>query len=365
MEMENYMRMALELAKKGAGHVNPNPLVGAVIVKDGRIIGQGFHEAYGQPHAEVNAINSCAESTGGADIYVTLEPCCHYGKNPPCTDAVIRGGFKRVFVGSSDPNPLVAGKGVQILRDHGIEVTTGVLKEECDEINQHFFHYIQTKKPFVIMKYAMTLDGKIATYSGKSQWITGEAARRRVHEDRNKYASIMVGVGTVIADDPQLTCRIENGRNPIRIICDSNLRTPLDSQIARTAKEIRTIIATASPDGEKKKLYIDKGFEIIETPLKDGHINLEFLMEKLGEMAIDSLILEGGAVLNYSALESGIVNKVHAYIAPKIFGGTGKSPVSGMGVESPDDAYMLTPPKITVIGDDILLESDVIKCLRE
>ena len=175
----------------------------------------------------------------------------------------------------------------------------------------------------------------------------------------------MVGVGTVVADDPQLTCRIEKGRNPIRIICDTNLRTPLDSQIAQTAKEIRTIIATASSDEDKKKLYMEKGFEIIETPLKDGHIDLEYLMEKLGEMAIDSLILEGGSVLNYSALESGIVNKVHAYIAPKIFGGTGKSPVSGMGVESPDDAYMLTPPKITVIGDDILLESDVIKCLRE
>lgn len=365
MTDEKYMRMALELAKLGSGRVNPNPLVGAVIVKDGVIIGKGYHMAYGTAHAEVNALKNCSESPEGASIYVTLEPCCHYGKNPPCTEAIIKSGIKRVVVGSSDPNPLVAGKGIEILRSHNIEVVTDVLKKECDEINTHFFHFIQTQTPFVIMKYAMTIDGKIATYSGKSQWITGEAARRKVHEDRNKYAAIMVGVGTVLADDPLLTCRIEDGQNPIRIICDTNLETPLDSQIANTAKEIPTIIASSSSDLEKQKLYLEKGFEMINLPLKNDNIDLKCLMEELGKRKIDSVILEGGGTLNYSAMEAGIVNRVQAYIAPKIFGGLAKTPVIGTGVESPDDAFILTSPKITVIGEDILLESDVIKCLQE
>jgi diaminohydroxyphosphoribosylaminopyrimidine deaminase/5-amino-6-(5-phosphoribosylamino)uracil reductase len=223
------MRIALQLAEKGCGWVNPNPLVGAVIVKDGEIIGRRFHEKYGKAHAERNAIASCIKSPKGATLYATLEPCCHHGTNPPCTDAIIESGIKRVVIGSSDPNPLVRGKGVAIMRRHGIEVVEGVLKEECDKLNQVFFHYIQRKKPYVIMKYAMTMDGKIATYTGESKWITGEAARQRVHEDRHRYSGIMVGVGTVLADNPLLTCRMEGGKNPLRIICDTRLRTPINA----------------------------------------------------------------------------------------------------------------------------------------
>ena len=219
MTDEYYMRRAIALAQKGEGQVSPNPLVGAVIVKDGKIIGEGYHEHYGQPHAERNALANCIQSPEGATIYVTLEPCCHHGKQPPCTDALLAAGIRRVVIGSKDPNPLVHGKGIRILREHGVEVTEQVLQDECDEMNEVFFHYIQTKLPFVILKYAMTLDGKIATYTGASRWVTGEAARAHVHRMRNRYHAIMVGVGTVLADDPMLTCRLgktENGVNPVR-----------------------------------------------------------------------------------------------------------------------------------------------------
>ena len=357
----DYMQAALSLAVKGCGRVSPNPMVGAVIVKDGRIIGQGYHQNYGGLHAERNAFADCAESPHGATLYVTLEPCCHYGKTPPCTEAIIENKISRVVIGSPDPNPLVGGKGVKILREHGIEVTEGILEEECNRLNEVFLHYIRTKTPYVIMKYAMTMDGKIATFSGKSKWITGEASRKRVHEDRNRYSAIMVGVGTVLADNPMLNCRIPDGINPIRIICDIILRTPLASDIVKTARDIRTIIVCSCSDNEKKKPYLDVGCEIIEVPPKNGHIDLSILMKLLGAHGIDSIILEGGASLNMSALESGIVKKVQAYIAPKLFGGAqSKSPIGGMGIEAPDSAVMLSPPVITRIGDDILLESEVL-----
>ena len=229
MNDTEYMRLALELAKKGCGWTSPNPMVGAVIVKDGQIIGQGWHERYGQPHAERNALASCVVDPEGATMYVTLEPCCHYGKQPPCVNAIIEHKISRVYVGSDDPNALVSGKGYQILRDAGIEVITHVLKEECDSLNPVFFHYIVNKTPYVVMKYAMTMDGKIATYSGKSKWITGEEARAHVMEQRNALTGIMVGSETVIKDDPSLTCRIEGGRNPVRIICDSRFQWILRS----------------------------------------------------------------------------------------------------------------------------------------
>lgn len=356
-----YMKLALDLAKKGMGFVNPNPMVGAVIVKDGSIIGKGWHKKYGELHAERNAFADCTESCEGATIYVTLEPCCHYGRTPPCTEAIIEHKIARVVIGSSDPNPLVAGKGAAILREHGIDVVEGVLREECDALNEIFMHYITTGLPFVTMKYAMTMDGKIACYTGKSQWITGEEALLNVQRDRLKHSAIMVGVGTVIADDPMLTCRIENGRNPVRIICDTKLRTPLSSNIVRTAKEIPTIIATCSQDSEKISEYEALGCRIIKTDIKDNHINLNQLTEILGREKIDSILLEGGGQLNWSALKSGIVCKIQAYVAPKIFGGAqAKSPVSGIGVPSPDEAFMLTDTKIKQIGKDFLIESKVI-----
>lgn len=375
MTDETYMRRALELAEKGAGWVSPNPLVGAVIVKDEEIIGEGYHERYGQLHAERNALAHCTKSPKGATIYVTLEPCCHHGKQPPCTDALLAAGIRRVVIGSKDPNPLVHGKGIRILREHGVEVTEHVLEKECDVENEVFFHYMQTKLPFVILKYAMTLDGKIATYTGASRWVTGEAARAHVHRMRNRYRAIMVGVGTVLADDPMLTCRLkgtENGENPVRIICDSTLRTPLESQIVHSAKEIPTILATCNRQEAMHMPYIEAGCKILVTPEKDGHVDLSDLMRQLGQLGIDSVILEGGGTLNWSALQAGIVQKVQAYVAPKLFGGTeAKTPVEGQGFQTPADAVELTRTKITALGLDWLIEGYPVEnrrnmgCLQE
>ncbi|MBD5543554.1 MAG: bifunctional diaminohydroxyphosphoribosylaminopyrimidine deaminase/5-amino-6-(5-phosphoribosylamino)uracil reductase RibD [Lachnospiraceae bacterium] len=362
MSHEEYMRLAIKEAIKGMGYTNPNPMVGAIIVKDGRIIGKGYHEKYGQLHAERNAIASCTESPEGAAIYVTLEPCCHYGKTPPCTEAIIENKISTVIIGSSDPNPLVAGNGIKQLQEHGIQVIPDVLKAECDAINEVFFHYIRTKTPYVVMKYAMTADGKIAAYTGESKWITGEKAREHVQHSRHRYAGIMVGIGTVMADDPMLDCRLPDGCNPLRIICDTALRTPLTSKIVSTAKEIPTCIATSCKEEERLTAYQEKGCEILQIPKQNGHVDLTALMKKLGEKGIDSILLEGGSGLNYSALQAGIVNKVQAYIAPKLFGGeTAKTPVGGQGVAFPKDAFFLEKEHITLLEPDILIEWEVKK----
>lgn len=366
MKDESYMKQALMLAGKGVGWVNPNPLVGALVVKNGKIIGEGYHRKYGEAHAERNAFASCSESPQGATLYVTLEPCCHFGKTPPCTQAVLENGIQRVVVGAQDPNPLVAGKGIQMLRQHGVEVAEGVLKVECERLNTVFFHYIRTQTPYVVMKYAMTMDGKIATYTGKSKWITGEAARQHVQQDRHRYSAIMVGVGTVFEDNPMLTCRLPGGRSPIRIICDTHLRTPLQSQIVQTAAEYQTMIATCCTDSFKIQQYQNAGCEVLVLPLKKSHVDLNALMQELGKKGIDSILLEGGGTLNWSALNSGIVQKTQVYIAPKLFGGTGaKSPIGGLGVQVPAQAVRLSPPKIIVLEEDVLLESEVLACLQE
>lgn len=354
---QKYMLRAIELAKLGTGFVNPNPLVGAVIVKNGRIIGEGYHMKYGTLHAERNALKNCTESLEGAEMYVTLEPCCHYGKNPPCTDAVIASGIKKVYVGSDDPNPLVAGKGIKILRENGIEVVTHFMKEECDKLNDIFFYYITNKKPYVILKYAMTADGKIATSTGKSKWISNEASREHTHQTRKKVAAILVGIGTVLNDNPMLNCRCENPSDPVRVVCDSKLRIPLDSELVKTAKNIPLIVATLSDDSEKIKSLVERGIEIFKAEERNGHISLSSVMAYLGEKKIDSVLIEGGGEIHASALEEKIVNKVQVYIAPKIFGGkNAKSPVGGKGVDSPDDAYMLSEPEIKLLDGDILLE---------
>jgi len=360
MNDQKYMHLALTLAQKGLGWTNPNPMVGAVLVKDGRIIGQGYHQRCGALHAERHALANCTESPVGATMYVTLEPCCHHGRQPPCTDAILEAGIARVVVGSGDPNPLVAGKGVALLRSRGVQVETGVLADECDSLNQVFFHYIRTKRPYVVMKYAMTMDGKIATRTGASQWITGETARQRVHEDRHRCAAIMVGIGTVLADDPLLTCRIEGGKNPTRVVCDSRLQIPVDSQIVRTAKTVPTILATACGDATLHKPYLAAGCQVWTLPSQTGRVSLNALMEWLGLAGIDSVLLEGGGALNWAALESGIVQRVQAYIAPKLFGGAdAKPPVGGLGVETPGQAVRLKNTTITQIGADFLLESEV------
>ena len=358
---EEYMRRALELARKGEGHTSPNPMVGCVVVKDGRIISEGYHEKYGEFHAERNALTRCTEDTAGADLYVTLEPCCHQGKTPPCTDIIIEKKIARVFVGSMDSNPLVAGKGVQILRDHGIYVETGILDAECRKLNEVFYHYIATKTPFVVMKYAMTLDGKIACATGDSKWVIGEIARTQVHRMRGRYRGIMVGIGTVLADDPMLNCRVEGGVDPVRIICDSNLHIPTESQIVKTALDIETIVACSQEalESERKQEKIrrlkEAGIQIIGTEGAHG-VNLVELMKKLGGQNIDSILLEGGGTLNASALEDGIVNKVYAYIAGKLIGGMdARSPVEGMGIDRMADAITLQNVEIEKLGDDFCI----------
>lgn len=369
---EQYMRRAIELAKLGIGKVNPNPLVGAVIVKNGQIISEGYHMIYGDLHAERNAFKNLKspEDANGAEMYVTLEPCCHHGKQPPCTEAIIEHGISRVYVGSNDPNELVAGKGIQILRDAGIEVVTEFLKEECDAINPVFFHYITTRTPFVLMKYAMTLDGKIATRTGHSQWISGEESRARVQQTRNALKGIMVGIGTVLNDDPSLTCRIDGGRNPIRIICDSKLRIPLSSNVVATAKEVPTIVATVEPHAEYNRFWNEQkaeleasGVDILVVKERDGRLDLRDLMIKLGEKQIDGILLEGGSTLNYAALQERIVNRIEAYVAPKIFGGAGSyTPVGGEGVELATEALGCKLISTEQIGQDILLTYEVGNC---
>lgn len=366
MDHKEYMRRAIELAKCGLGHTNPNPLVGAVIVKDGRIIGEGYHARYGELHAERNAIASLKESAKGATIYVTLEPCCHYGKTPPCTEAIIEHGISKVVIGSRDPNPKVAGKGVKILRAAGIEVIEDFMREECDQLNPVFFHYIQTNIPYVVLKYAMTADGKIATKTGESKWITGESSRQYVQKLRSRYMGIMVGIGTVLADDPMLNARMEGARQPIRIICDSHLRISLDSKICQTAAEYKTIVACALEEkewvqSEKKRMLEKMGVEIINIPSdSEKHLDLKVLMRILGEKKIDSILIEGGGCFNDSAMRAGIVKEVKAFVAPKIFGGKdGVSPVSGEGIEKIDDVRKMTLKKVTQIEEDVLLEYEV------
>ena len=369
---EFFMRRAIELAKMGLGRTNPNPLVGAVIVKEGAVIGEGYHHVYGDLHAERDAIKNCKEKRNdpaGATIYVTLEPCSHFGKQPPCIHAVKEAGISKVVIGSRDPNPLVNGKGTRWLRENGIEVIEDFLREECDSLNEIFFHYINTKTPFVALKYAMTMDGKIATKTGESKWISGEKSREHAHSLRNKYTCIMAGIGTVLADDPMLNCRIAGGRNPVRVICDSSLKIPLESNIVKTAKDIPTIVActriatvdskenadiNTSTRADKIAALQKAGIEVFTT---DGDkVDLKALMAHLAEKKLDSVLIEGGGEINFSALNAGIVNKVYAYIAPQCFGGSAKSPVGGAGIEKICDSFKFKVTDTKMIDGDVLVE---------
>ena len=359
------MQLAYNLAKKGCGGVNPNPLVGAVIVKDGEIIGEGYHEICGGPHAEVNAFRFAKESVEGATMYVTLEPCSHFGKTPPCAQAVVDNKIARVVIGMLDPNPLVSGRGVKLLQEHGIEVESDFLSAELAQMNRVFLKFIQDKKPYVIMKTAMTLDGKISSRTGDSRWVSNEQSRAKVHELRNELMAIMVGVDTVIADDPILTTRLTSnreGRNPIRIVVDSKARIPLDSKILNTTAEAKTIVAVTSlADRNKVDQIKALGNEVIFIGEKDNRVDLNLLMQTLGEKGIDGILLEGGATLNYAALESQIIDEVHAYIAPKLIGGyDAKTPVGGKGIEKMKDAVNLQNIHFENIADDILVTGEVV-----
>lgn len=366
MAEEQFMKRAIELAKQGVGWTAPNPLVGAVVVKNGRVIGEGYHRKYGELHAERNALAACTEDPAGATLYVTLEPCCHYGKTPPCTEIIIEKKIAKVVIGSRDPNPKVAGKGARILREHGIEVVEDYMREACDALNPVFFHYITTKTPYVVLKFAMTLDGKIATRTGASKWITGEAARNHVHQLRGRYAGILAGIGTVLADDPMLNCRIDGVHQPLRIILDSHLRIPMGSRLVRSAKEYPLLIVCneSARDREEGASRIQKleeaGAKVWTLPEKNGHPDLNVLMQRLGEEKIDSVLIEGGGTVNEAALKAHIVHHVYAYIAPKIFGGEdAKTPVEGSGIRLPQECAKLRLAKITVLLNDMLLEYDV------
>ena len=357
---KKFMEYALELAERGRGFVSPNPLVGAVIVKEGKIIGEGYHEKFGQAHAEVNAIKNAREDVKGSTIYVSLEPCSHYGKTPPCVDLIIESRIKKVIVGMVDPNPLVSGRGIDILRKNNIEVHVGLLEEDCKRLNEVFIKYIDTGKPFCLLKAAMTLDGKISTYTGDSKWISSEKSREYVHKLRHEFSGIMVGIETVIRDNPTLNTRIKGfqGKNPIRIVLDSRLRIPMDSNIVATANEISTIVATGEFSNlERIRKLEEKSIKIIRIPLKDGKIDMNILMEKLGNMGIDSILIEGGANVNYSSLEANLVDKLAFFIAPKLLGGkNAKTPVEGQGIEKISSSIKIKDMKSKYIGEDLLIE---------
>ena len=365
---EFYMREAIWQAKKGWGRTNPNPLVGCVIVKDDKILARGYHDRIGGAHAEINAIDNLknVEDAIDATLYVNLEPCAHYGKTPPCANRLCELGLKEVVVGMMDPNDKVCGKGINILRDAGINVVTGVLEDECRRLNEIFVKYITKKRPFVIMKGAMTLDGKIATYTGDSKWITSEKSRQYVHRLRDRVAGVMVGINTVLKDDPMLDVRLveQEGKESIKIVVDSKGRLPLDSNLVKNIKkEDEVILATTSSICEDE--YIKRGIRVIKLDGRDGRVDLVGLMDKLYEINIDSILLEGGGTLNASALKSGIVDRVVAFVSPKIVGGeSAKTFVEGRGVKNMMDAIMLKGVHTQMFGDDIMIEG-VVECSQE
>lgn len=361
---EKYIQRTFELARRGVGKVNPNPLVGAVIVKEDRIIGEGYHHFFGGNHAEVDALNNATESVEGATVYVNLEPCSHYGKTPPCAERLVKSKVSKVVLSMRDPNPEVSGKGIDILQKGGVEILEGVLQKEAEDLNRVFIKYMSTGLPFVAMKTAMTLDGKIATRVGDSKWVTGEKSRVLVHELRNEYAGIMVGINTIIADDPRLTTRREGEmRNPVRIVVDSSGRTPTDVYVVNSKEQARTILAfTEKASPEKREIFTEGGIETLVLPQKDGKVDLHELLKELGKINIDGILLEGGGTLNFSMLEAGLVDEVFAFIAPKMAGGeNSKTPVAGKGVDLMKDAIELEDIKTMAIGNDFMIRGKVKK----
>lgn len=354
MTDEKFMAEALRIAKNAEGRTSPNPMVGAVIVKDGRIIAEGWHRKAGTPHAEIHALNMAGELAKDSTMYVTLEPCSHFGRTPPCANRIVDAGIKKVVVAMKDPNPLVAGRGIEILKAAGIEVEVGVLEDDARRLNEVFLKYITKKIPFVTAKFACSLDGKISTVAGESQWISCEESRNFVHHLRDISDGIMVGVGTVLADNPSLTTRIDNGKNPVRIVVDSTARTPLDSKIL-TDGNAKTIIAVTENAPTKKISALQNlGAEIIVAGT--SQVDLKILMAELASREITSVLLEGGGTLNFSMFRASLVDKVFAFIAPKIIGGKNAlSPVAGGGVEKLCDAVELENLHAEKIGSDILI----------
>lgn len=359
---EQFMRQALELARRAMGCTTPNPLVGAVIVQKGRVVGRGYHHLAGTPHAEIHALREAGELAKGATLYVTLEPCCHHGRTGPCTEAILAAGIKQVVVAMTDPNPLVAGQGIRRLRNAGLAVTEGVCCQEAAQLNEIFIKWIATKLPFVLFKTAMTLDGKIATETGESQWITGKKARQAVHRMRNQYDGILVGIGTVLADDPLLTTRLPEGDgcHPTRIIVDSMARTPLTAKVV-TNHQAKTIIAVSEAASTQKIKELEAcGVEVLTIGAGSGGLNLRELLTKLAAYPLTGILVEGGGNVAASLFKENLVDKVAWFIAPKIFGGMkAPSPVGGSGVSAISDAYELEDWRSEAAGDDILISAYV------
>lgn len=355
-EHENWMRLACQLARATQGQTSPNPVVGAVLVKEGQLIGSGVHLRAGTPHAEIHALNMAKGLAKGSTLYVTLEPCNHYGRTSPCTNAIIQSGVKKVVVGVRDPDQRVSGDGINRLREAGIEVLEGVLQSECEQLNEEYFYHRRTGKPFVTLKMAMTLDGKIATCSGDSRWITGEESRRFVHELRHRSDAILVGIGTVIADNPQLTTRLDGGgKNPLRVVVDSRLRTPLDAVITNTKVASTLIFTTDQKDPDKEREFIARGVQVISTG-SGPRVSWEVVLRHLGDLGIVSLLVEGGGEVNASLIAEDHVNAVIAFFAPKILGGK-ESPTSVEGANPlrMADAKVLKSVTVQRFGEDICI----------
>lgn len=364
MKHHSYMQRALYLAQKAKGQTSPNPLVGSVIVKAGEIVGEGYHRKAGEPHAEILALNEAGEKANGATLYCNLEPCRHYGRTPPCCQAIINSKIKEVVIAVQDPNPLTVGEGIELLKGHGIAVTVGILEEEARRVNEVFFKYITTSTPFVVMKIATSLDGKIATYTGDSRWISSETSRTYVHQWRSELDAVMVGVNSVIKDDPLLTTRLVIGRNPKRIVVDSHLRIPTDSKVLTTLDEAPTIVATTTQVSPRKISSLESlGAEVLVVPEIDGLVSMKHLMQELGKKEITSVLLEGGSSLIASALHEGVVDKAYFFLAPKLIGGK-KAPgaIGGQGVQLVSEAVALSDLCFENIDSDILISGYIKKC---
>jgi diaminohydroxyphosphoribosylaminopyrimidine deaminase/5-amino-6-(5-phosphoribosylamino)uracil reductase len=361
MKDEYYMKMALKLAQKGRGKVSPNPLVGAVIVKEGRIIGQGFHQRYGGNHAEINALKNATEDVAGSTLYVTLEPCCHEGKTPPCIESITKHKIARVVIGTIDSNPLVSCQGINYLQSCGTEVKTGVLETECRMLNEVFFYFMETKLPFVTIKYAQTLDGRIATATGQSKWISSAPSLKFTHKLRAEHDAILVGAGTVIKDNPELTVRLVRGRNPLRIIIDSALNIPAKSKVLQNLSKNKPIIATIKKGGDPQFQRLAKlGAEVITIDAdKQGNVDLKKLFKILAKRNISSILVEGGAQIITSLLMNNLANRLVTIIAPKILG-TGIEAVGDLKINNLDLAKILSIRKIVRSGEDIILDSRLI-----
>jgi len=354
---EKYMNLALKEAEKGAGHVSPNPLVGAVIVKNDKIIGKGYHKLYGQAHAEVNAIASCSESPTGSDLYVTLEPCSHHGKTPPCTDTIIKNKFKRVFIGTTDPSPHSAGKGIEILKNAGIEVHTGICEEKCRILNAPFFHYLSHGTPLIILKAAVSLDGSPATDSGDSKWITNEKSRKFAHKLRNLYDAVLVGKNTVLKDDPELTARYKGGRNPVRIVAEKDLGLPLDRKIF-DGSAASMIITSESISASLETFYNDKGISLVKVSEKSGFLDLEKAFKIIGTKGIRSIMVEGGGTMHNYLLKNKLAHRIILFIAPKLIG-SGRKFFFGSGFEKISDCIDLDIISSKNLGGDIYIDASI------